>query len=478
MKLSRLIAVDKDVEITGISVDSRKVKKGDLFICIKGEHSDGHDYARQALDRGAVAVVSERRLGIEQEIVLPNTRRAAASIYSAWYGNPQNKMKVFGVTGTNGKTSVVSLLNSIYTEAGVRCGVSGTLGSFWCGKFRESENTTDPPEKLYETLRSMADDGVEYLFIEVSSHSLSLERVSEIFFECGIYTNLTRDHLDFHGTMENYASAKAKLFEQCKRGIFNYDDINSYIASQNCSCSLCGYGKSSLADYRVARIIKNSLDGIAYEMCSPHGVFVIESPLSGEFNILNTLAASCAALTDGVDMKCVSRAVSSFGGVPGRFEKIYNRRYTVIIDYAHTPDALARTLGALREYCGRGSGKRKIRVLFGCGGDRDRSKRPIMGEIAEVLADEVILTSDNPRSEAPEKIINDILGGMQRKKGALVVESDRRRALEYAIDMAKDGDIILVAGKGHETYQIDADGKHDFPEREILLSKIAEREKD
>ena len=475
MKLSQLVAVEKDVEITGISVDSRNVKKGNLFICIKGEHYDGHDYVMQALEKGAVAVVTQRRLGVPGEIVLPDTRRAAASIYSAWYHDPQNDLKVFGVTGTNGKTSVVNILNSIYTKAGYLCGTSGTLGSFWCGKSKPSENTTDPPELLYETLRNMADDGVEYLFTEVSSHSLALERVSEISFECGIYTNLTQDHLDFHGTMENYACAKAKLFEQCKLGIFNYDDINSYIASQNCSCRACGYGKSALADYRVTNILKDSLDGIAYKADTPVGSLVIESHLSGEFNIMNTLAAAAAAVENGIDPECVVRAISDFRGVPGRLEKIYNSDYTVIIDYAHTPDALARTLGALCEYAGKDKQKRRMRVLFGCGGDRDRGKRPLMGEIAEGLSDEVIVTSDNPRSEPPLSIIDDILAGMKKKKGALIVEPDRKKALEYVIDSAQKGDIILVAGKGHETYQIDASGKHAFLERGILLDRISRR---
>ncbi len=472
MKLSQLISVDRDVEITGIAVDSRTVKPGDLFICLKGKDYDGHRFARQALARGAAAIVTEERLGLEGEILLPDTRRAAASIYAAWYGNPQKRLKIFGVTGTNGKTSVVNLLNAIYRKAGVHTACSGTLGTFWDDKAYPAENTTARPESLFAWMREMVDDGVEYLFLEVSSHSLVLDRVAEIAFACGIYTNLTAEHMDFHGSMENYAAAKASLFTQCRYGIFNYDNLYSYIASQSSPCRCFGYGMRNDPAFRLTEILKNDLSGIAYRVSREGREFCVTSPLAGEFNIYNTLAAASAALVDGLDEKTVTEAIASFRGVSGRLERIYDGAFTIFIDYAHTPDALMRVLDVLRRSAGEK--KNRLRVLFGCGGDRDRSKRPVMGRIAETLADEVIVTSDNARSEDPAAIIRDILAGMGKNKQAnsFRVMADRKEALEYAVDSALPGDILLVAGKGHEDYEIDCHGRHPFSERGILLERL------
>lgn len=471
MKLSQLVAVDSDLEITGVSADSRNTKKGDLFLCIRGTRFDGHDYAKEALEKGAVAVVTERRLGLDREILLPDTRRAAASIFASWYGNPQKRLKIVGVTGTNGKTSVVHLLDAIYRRAGYRTATSGTLGTFWQGKAYSAENTTALPDKLYALLREMADDGVEYLFMEVSSHALVLDRVAEIAFLCGIYTNLTPEHMDFHKSMDNYAAAKARLFKQSRYGVFNYDDSYSYIAAQSRLCRSYGYGERNGADFHIESVIKNDLSGIAYQVVFQKQKRTLRSALVGSFNIHNTLAAAAAATLDGVDWDILSEAIASFGGVAGRLEKIYDKEFTIFIDYAHTPDALMRVLDVLR----RGAAsKSRLRVLFGCGGDRDRSKRPVMGRIAESLADDVIVTSDNARSEKPATIIREILDGMGKHNTAnsFRVIEDRKQALEYAIDSAQPGDILLVAGKGHEDYEIDCHGRHPFSEKQILLERL------
>ncbi len=489
MKLSQLLAVDRDVDITGISVDSRTVKPGELFICLKGKDYDGHTFAREALAKGAAAVVTEEPLGIDGEILLPDTRRAAACIYAAWYGNPQNKLKIVGVTGTNGKTSVVNLLNAVYQAAGYKTAVSGTLGTFWEGKSYPAENTTARPESLYSWMDEMVRDGVEYLFMEVSSHSLMLDRVAEISFRCGIYTNLTAEHLDFHRTMENYAAAKARLFSQSAMGIFNYDDLYSYITSQNSPCVSFGYGRGHDPDFRLAEVLQNNLSGISYRLDYRGKSLVLKSPLAGEFNIYNTLAAASCALADGLSEEAVVEGLAAFRGVPGRLERLYDGLFTVFIDYAHTPDALTRVLEVLRQSAFGHSArpdtgqnaeqkssqeKHRLRLLFGCGGDRDKSKRPVMGNIAATLADEVIVTSDNARSEDPDAIIRDILSGVSPEKQAnsFRVIKDRTEALTYAIDTSLPGDILLVAGKGHEDYEIDCHGRHPFSEKKILSERL------
>lgn len=478
MKVSKLVRTDRDVEITGISVDSRTVKKGDLFICIPGYHYDGHRFAREAVAKGAAAVVCETSLGLPNEIPVEDVRRALPSIYSAWHGYPQKRLKIFGVTGTNGKTSVVGMLNAIYTMAGYRTATTGTLGSFWNEIEISGENTTERPEKLYGILRQMADDGVQVLFMEVSSHALALHRVDEIQFACGIYTNLTPEHMDFHQTMEAYASAKEKLFERSRVGIFNYDDVNSYIAAHRSRCPAYGFGFHPESQFHIGGILKNNLTGISYLVEREAGTFVVSSRLMGEFNISNTLAAAAAALTDGADEATVIRALADFRGVAGRLEPIYQGAYSVYIDYAHTPDALLRVLNVLNRVREQDkSVPHRIRVLFGCGGNRDRTKRPIMGGIAATLADEVIVTSDNAREEDPHEIIREIVAGIRQKNTgtSYIIIEKREQALQYAIETALPGDIILAAGKGHEIYEIDSRGKHPFSEKQILLRAIAGR---
>lgn len=468
MKLSQLIAVDYDVEITGIAVDSRKVQKGNLFLCVRGERADGHDYVYEALKKGAAVIVAERSLGLENEIVLPDTRRAAASLYATWYRNPQKELRIFGVTGTNGKSTTVALLQSIYQQAGYKTAVCGTLGCSWEGKQYSLENTTPLPEVLYERLREMADDGVTHLFMEVSSHSLALERVSEIDFCYGVFTNLTPEHLDFHKTMEEYALAKEKLFLQSEQCVINLDDAYGNLAYQKYSSRSIGYGKAARADCRLNEILHQGLNGSIFTIRYQKQDYLLTTALAGEYNLYNVLSAVSVALSDGVAMETISTAVASFSGIKGRLEPVYQGEFMVFIDYAHTPDALLRVLTDLRK-----ASPKRLRVLFGCGGDRDRSKRHLMGRIAQTVADDVIVTSDNSRSEDPCKIIDDILAGLENIPcDEVAVIPNRKEALCFAIQTARAGDVLLVAGKGHEEYEIDRLGRHPFSESEIISDML------
>ena len=472
MKLSELIAVDKDVEITGIVTDSRKVKKGNLFLCLEGEKCDGHAYAKEALERGATVIVSEKKLGIEGEIVLPDTHRAAAALFAAWYGHPEKTLSVIGVTGTNGKTSVTAMLDAIYRKAGVKTALFGTLGTAVDGSFEDGENTTPLPEVLYRKLKEAREKGVGRVVMEVSSHALATHRTAEIHFQKAVYTNLTQDHLDYHKTMQSYASTKLMLFRQCDCGIFNYDDPYSYYASQISLCDGYGYGQKQGCDFRVEEVLKNALSSVEYTFLHRGKRYRVACPVFGEFHIYNTLAAVSTAMLDGVDFDIIESALADFHGVKGRCETLYDGAFTVMIDYAHTPDALFSVLSVLRTHIPNGKGR--LRVLFGCGGDRDRTKRPMMGHIAALLADEVIVTSDNPRSEEKSAIIADIVGGMDdlNSDNQPKVIEDRREALQYAIDSSLEGDVLLVAGKGHEEYEIDRYGRRPFSERQILRARL------
>ena len=468
MKLSQLIAVDNDVEITGIAVDSRKVRKGNLFLCVRGEHSDGHDYFKEALKNGAAMIVTERSLGLKNEIVLPDTRRAAASLFATWYQNPQKNLRIYGVTGTNGKSSIVGILHHIYQKAGFQSAVCGTLGCTWEGKFYSTENTTPLPEVLYEKLREMADDGVTHLFMEVSSHALALERVSEIEFSYGVLTNLTPEHLDFHKTMEDYAAAKEKLFWQSQKTVFNLDDPFGYLTYQKHFPWAIGYGKTNRCDFMLDKIFHRDANGTVFTVRHRNETYRFITSLVGEYNLYNLLAAISVALSDGIDGETVVRAVADFSGIKGRLECVYQGDFTVFIDYAHTPDALMRVLTELQK-----TSPKRLRVVFGCGGDRDPAKRPVMGRIAQTIADDVIVTSDNSRSEAPGKIIDEILSGMVKPlSDHVTVIENREEALRWVIETALPQDVILVAGKGHEEYEINASGKHPFSEADIIRKAL------
>ncbi len=477
------------INITKIVSDSRQACQGCLYVCIKGMHQDGHLFIRDALSAGALAVIVEAGASFEKYddaavfIAVPQTRRALACLFDAWYENPSAKMKFIAVTGTNGKTSVTYILKRIFEVSLYRCGLIGTVSCLSIDRRLISDNrdklanmTTPDPEQLYRMLAEMVDDGVEYVFIEASSHALALNKLAPIKFVAAIFTNLTSEHLDFHGSMENYLAAKKKLFDMTDLAIINkdseyYSDVVSHLeCNRVISCS----EHDETADYKAISIVNNGVEGVEYILHSHRGMLKIKSKLPGSFNVMNNLEAAACALELGIRPAMVSQAIASITSVDGRLEKIElgcGVDFSVFIDYAHTPDALENVLNSVNRFK---NPNQKIKLLFGCGGDRDKLKRPVMGEIATRLADFVIITSDNCRSEEPQKIISDILGGVQGRNNYKII-ADRAEAIEYIIFNAESGDIIILAGKGHESYDISRAGRIPFSEKQIVMSAVQKR---
>ena len=478
MRLSRVledIGVEcpeeyKTVEFTEAVTDSRAVSEGCMFICRRGHNRDGHDYVQQAINNGAAVIVAEQVrewcVGGAAILKVENTDKFAALLYDRQCGCPTKKLKITGVTGTNGKTSVCCAIDSILREAGYRTGMIGTLGCFIDGEKIDVEGaclTTPEIEKLYKIFALMVEEGVSHVVMEVSSHALSFGRTDAIEFEYGVFTNLTRDHLDFHGDMESYFGAKAKLFSQSRRMVVNFDDPYGK--------RLCDIYGGALRSSReegdsVASNISCTCDGCEYTLAYNGNEYLIKTGALGDFSVTNTQLAATVALDMGISPWAVARGLIRFSGAEGRMEGYTGGDFPfrVFIDYAHTPDALERALKTLR---GLKEKQGRLILLFGCGGERDVGKRRQMANVASRLADFTIITNDNPRSEDPQKIIKDILKGIDKEKPYTVIAS-RRQAIKYAVGLAASGDIILLAGKGHERYEIDAEGYHPFDEREIL----------
>lgn len=484
MKLSELLKGapgvnfngNEEIEVAGIAGNLQKVQNDFAFLCISGTKTDGHPLIGEAAALGAiVAIVDHIPEGCPLPcVVVKDARLVSAYIFSNWYGRPQDAMKMIAVTGTNGKTSTTFMLRSIFEHAGHNTGVIGTILNSWMGKEIDAGMTTPDPERLYGILNQMKQDGVEYVFMEVSSHSLALGRVAPIHFEAGIYTNLTPEHLDFHKTMENYAVAKEILFKQCKFGIFSAD--NSYVreAAEKQLCESYTFSAEGAADYTADHIEYESMKGIGYSLSGRNGhIMDVSCPIAGKFTVYNTMGAIVCALLLGVDKATVKEAVATMSGVPGRVERVTpdGVPFTALVDYAHTPDALENVITSILH--SRKAGQ-KLTVLFGCGGDRDKTKRPIMGSISTKMADHTIITSDNSRTEDPDAIIADILEGVD-KSASYTVITDRREAIAYAIAHAVEGEIILIAGKGHENYEITKDGKHPFSEKEEVARALGKR---
>ena len=475
------------LDVTGIAYDSRAVAPGALFIAIQGEHTDGHDYVMQAQECGAVACVCEHRIdgiGIPQ-ILSENTRRTLSLAYANFYGNPQNRLRMIGVTGTNGKSSTAYMLKTILSHSGYRTALIGTIKSMigesdyapeldGTAKEHFETMTTPDPDILYRALAEMADAGVEVVVMEASSHALALEKLAPIRVEVGIFTNLSSEHLDFHKTMENYLKAKAKLFLQCKTGIVNIDDSAAETLRNMAACRIVSFGIDNPGDYTAVDIKINGVFGSEYVLRSPNARFKVKTVIPGYFTLYNTLAAAAAARELGIDLLNIQNAIFSLNGICGRLERVNlgftNTSFSVFIDYAHTPFAMENLLNCVNGF--RSPGQRIV-TLFGCGGDRDREKRPHMGRIAAQKSDFVIITSDNARTEDPAAIIQDILSGIPDAANCMVIEN-RQKAIEYAIENALEGDIILLVGKGHERYEIDAAGIHAFSEANIA-ERAAER---
>ena len=460
------------LNICAVTDSSRDVAPGALFIAVTGYAADGHRYIPDALKRGAALVVCEREMPSEVPWVrVKNARLAMARIGANFYGRPADKMKIVGITGTNGKTSVTYLLKDLLEEAlGAKVGLIGTIHNMIGDRVIGGERTTPGAMELQRVLSDMYDSGCEYVLMEVSSHALVQERVAQIPFSVGAFTNLTEDHLDFHHTMEEYGKAKAMLFRRCKDGVFYMDDPSANVMMKDATCLKSTVGLTEKADIYATDIVLAS-DHIAMKVHEGEMTEVLKLGIPGRFTVSNSLVVLGIARKLGIDLKTAVAALSKAKGVKGRIEVVpaENCDFTVLIDYAHTPDGLENVLRSVRDFC-RG----RIITVFGCGGDRDRTKRPMMGKIAMDHSDFVIVTSDNPRTEEPMSIIADILDGMKDIKIPYIVEENRRKAIRIALHQAQKDDIIILAGKGHETYQIIGTEKNHLDEREEVASALCE----
>ena len=459
----------EDVLVTDICYDSRKVKKGALFVAIKGFQSDGHKFIDKAIEMGATVVVGEEERDCEGYIKVSDARRFLAMASKNFFGACADKMKIVGITGTNGKTTTSYLIKQILELKGHKCGLIGTNQILIGNEAIDSERTTPESRELHELFKKMYDHGAEYVVMEVSSHSLELDRVYAIEFEVGVFSNLTQDHLDFHVTMDNYARAKAKLFSMSRNAAINADDEYSPVMLEGAK-NVITYSIDKNSDLK-AEGIRLRERGIAFDVTFRGEERELRLGIPGRFSVYNALAAAAGALCLGMSMEDVEKGLVIARGVKGRLEVVPTLTpYTVIIDYAHTPDGLENVINAVR-----GFAKGRVITLFGCGGDRDNTKRPIMGEIAQRLSDYVIVTSDNPRGEEPKAIMEQIVAGM--KDGGYVCIENRKDAIGYALDFAEEGDVIILAGKGHETYQIFKEGTIHFDEREVVKECLKAKEK-
>ena len=454
------------LSVTGISFDSRAVQPGNLFVCISGFESDGHEFAPMAIEKGAAVIVAEkdlRELGVTC-ILVEDSRAALAQLAANYYGHPEEKFCLIGITGTNGKTTVTYLVKSVLEAMGKKVGLIGTNQNMLGTEIIPSKRTTPDSLELMRLFAKMAAAEVDYVVMEVSSHSLVLDRVTACTFDVGAFTNITQDHLDFHKTMEEYLEAKGILFRISKRGVINADDGAAERLQELSTCeSMLTYGEGAECDIRVSDIELNE-NGVFFQLHYQGKTHQVELGIPGKFSVYNAMTAlSCLAAVE-IPMETAVRYLKKARGVKGRVELVETGKdFSVIIDYAHTPDGLENVIQTIR-----GFAKGRVITLFGCGGDRDKSKRPKMGKIASELSDYSIVTSDNPRTENPDAIIEDVLVGVKEGGGEYTVIPNRFEAIEFALDFAQKDDIILLAGKGHETYQILADRTITFDEREIV----------
>ena len=457
-----------EMEIQGIACDSRKVRPGWAFVCIPGTAQDGHDYAAAAAEKGASVIIAQRDTGLENQFLLPDTRSSWPVMCANWFGHPAEKLHMIGFTGTNGKTTSTFLMKQVLETAGHKVGLIGTIQNLVGDEVLASGHTTPDAYELQELLSRMAERGCDYVVMEVSSHALDQGRVAGLHFDAAVFTNLTQDHLDYHKTMENYMAAKKRLFLQSDCGIFNRDDPWSEAMTAGLTIPTVTYSLGDdRADY-TARNVRQRADGVDFELLATGAIGRVRFSIPGLFSVYNAMSVAACALTLGVPFETVTAALGEATGVKGRAEVVpTGRDFTVVIDYAHTPDGLENICKTMKECC-----KGWLIVLFGCGGDRDRGKRPQMGAIAAQYGDLVVVTSDNPRSEEPEAIIEDILAGMTDAATPRHVEPSRVAAIQWALANAQKDDIVLLAGKGHETYQILKDGTIHLDEREVVATAL------
>lgn len=458
-----------DTEINEVRYDSRAVRPGDLFVAIRGYATDGHQYIGKALEQGAAAIVCEEAPAGVPVVVVENARRALAEIAANRFGHPADSMVMLGVTGTNGKTTTTYLVKHMLEDAGHKVGLIGTNQNLIGDEVVETERTTPESYELHALFARMRDAGCTHVIMEVSSHSLVLDRVHGIHFAVGAFTNLTQDHLDFHKTMEEYRKAKALLFTISDKGVINLDDpaAGAMLADAKCPCLTFSCEKDA-ADL-TAKHLKLHADGVEFVAATKGDLARVKLPIPGHFSAENALTALGIVLRLGMPLADAAKSLATATGVKGRVEVVpTDTDYTVLIDYAHSPDGVENVLRAVR-----GFARGRVVALFGCGGDRDRTKRPKMGKIAADLADFCIVTSDNPRTEDPKAIIDDILEGMKGTKTPMQVIVDRPEAIHWALAHAKKDDIIVLMGKGHETYQEVNHVKHHMDEREIVRDFFA-----
>ena len=467
------LAADVNSEIAGISYDSRRTKPGDMFVAISGFESDGYDYIPSAVKNGACVILCDRAPKVEIPYVLvENCRHALAMASRNYFGDPAGEMCVIGVTGTNGKTTSTYLMKHLLEEKlNAKVGLVGTNGNMIGDELIHTERTTPESFELQQLFREMADAGCTHVVMEVSSHSLTLDRVAGIDFRVGSFTNLTQDHLDFHHTMEEYAEAKSRLFKHCACGCINMDDKWHDKIAENAKCRLLTYSADGKDADLTASDIRLSASGVEFTAAYMGDTARVKLAIPGKFSVYNALNVIGMGLALGLSLADCADAMSGAKGVKGRMEVVpTDGDYTILIDYAHTPDALENALRALRDNV-----QGRLIVLFGCGGDRDRTKRPIMGAIAADNADFVIVTSDNPRTEDPNAIIDEIVEGLKNKTTPHKVICDRAEAIRWAIDNHLPDDVILLAGKGHEDYQVVGHEKRHMDEREIVAEHIEKR---
>lgn len=466
-----------NTEINKVVYDSRKVQLGCLFIAIEGLMFDGHDFIKEAINRGAKAIIAQKNIQTDDNItiiIVKNTRRALAKISAQWYGHPSKQMELIGVTGTNGKTTTTYLIKSILEASKRNVGLIGTMGNLIGNRKEKTNHTTPESLDLQNIFYDMLKEELDTCVMEVSSHSLEFYRVEECYFNIGIFTNLTSEHLDLHKNLENYLNVKLKLFHKTKDyNIINADDhygkkiINLLNKSD---VKLIKYGIKEEADIYASNII-NSVKGVKFILNTPKGNVHISMNIPGIFSVYNALSAAGCGYALDISLNDIKKGLESVKGIKGRFEIVpTNTDYNVIIDYAHTPDGYEKILQTVKQFA-----KGRIIIIFGCGGDRDRGKRPVIGEIAAKFSDLCIITTDNSRSEDPNQIIQDILKGVNKVCGNYKIIPDRRDAIKYSIISAKPKDIILLVGKGHEMHQIIGDKVLPFNERQIVLDLIEEK---
>ena len=469
------ITGNADVEITGVNIDSRRIEEGHLFVAMRGTQVDGHRFIPKAIEQGAAAILCEELPETLSDgvtyVKVASTEDAVGPVATVFYGNPSEKLKLVGVTGTNGKTTIATLLYNMFRKLGYKCGLLSTVCNYIEGEAIPADHTTPDPIELNRLLARMVDAGCQFAFMECSSHAIAQKRIGGLKFAAGIYTNLTRDHLDYHKTFENYRDAKKAFFDMLPKGsyaIINADDKNGTVMVQNTKATVKTYSVRQMADFR-ARIIECHFEGMYLEI-DGHEVGV---QFIGKFNVSNLLAVYGTARMLGEQPEDILVALSTLKSVSGRLEPIRSADgFTAIVDYAHTPDALENVLNAIHEVL---DGRGKVITVCGAGGNRDKGKRPLMAKEAVRQSDRVIITSDNPRFEEPQEIINDMLAGLDQQQMKKVVSIvDRREAIRTACMMAQKGDVILIAGKGHEDYQEIKGVKHHFDDKEVVREIINE----